>query len=121
MQVLYQLSYAPEGRHTIPAERGATAGNLPPDMADTDDTPQHRYGAELASEIEQRWQDRWEADRVFYTPNRLGLLAEDPRHLAERENLFVLDMFPYPSGRRSARRASARVTSPPTCTRASGA
>jgi leucyl-tRNA synthetase len=98
MQVLYQLSYAPEGRHTIPAEPGATAGNLPPDMGDTDDTPQHRYGAALASEIEQRWQDRWESDRVFYTPNRLGLLAEDPRHLAERVNLFILDMFPYPSG-----------------------
>ena len=32
------------------------------------------------------------------TPNRTGLLAEDPRHIADRPSLFVLDMFPYPSG-----------------------
>ena len=35
---------------------------------------------------------------MFWTPNRTGLLAEDPRHLADRPSLFVLDMFPYPSG-----------------------
>ncbi|MDQ1509401.1 MAG: leucyl-tRNA synthetase, partial [Actinomycetota bacterium] len=35
---------------------------------------------------------------VFWTPNRTGLLSEDPRHLADRPSRFVLDMFPYPSG-----------------------
>ena len=35
---------------------------------------------------------------VFWTPNRTGLLAEDPRGIAARPHLFVLDMFPYPSG-----------------------
>ena len=35
---------------------------------------------------------------MFWTPNRTGLLAEDPRGLAARPHLFVLDMFPYPSG-----------------------
>ena len=66
-------------------------------MAD-DDTPKHRYNAALANEIERRWQDRWEAEHVFWTPNRTGLLAEDPRGIADRPALFVLDMFPYPSG-----------------------
>ena len=63
-----------------------------------DDIPTHRYNAALANEIEHAWQDRWEAEHVFWTPNRTGLLAEDPRHLADRPSRFVLDMFPYPSG-----------------------
>jgi leucyl-tRNA synthetase len=63
-----------------------------------DDIPQHRYSATLANEIEHRWQDRWDADHVFYTPNADGLLNEDPRGLASRPPMFVLDMFPYPSG-----------------------
>src|SRR3954465_12983556 len=63
-----------------------------------DDIPAHRYNAALANEIEHRWQDRWDAEHVFWTPNREGLLAEDPRGLAARPHRFVLDMFPYPSG-----------------------
>ncbi|MDX6567303.1 MAG: leucyl-tRNA synthetase, partial [Gaiellales bacterium] len=66
--------------------------------ARADDIPTHRYTAALAAEIERRWQDRWDSEHVFWTPNRHGLLAEDPRHLADRPGLFVLDMFPYPSG-----------------------
>jgi leucyl-tRNA synthetase len=64
-----------------------------------DETPKHRYTAALANEIERRWQDRWDAEHVFWTPNRTGLLREDPRHIADRPHLFVLDMFPYPSGK----------------------
>jgi leucyl-tRNA synthetase len=64
-----------------------------------DEPPKFRYSAALANEIERRWQDRWEEDRVFWTPNRTGLLSEDPRGLRERPELFVLDMFPYPSGK----------------------
>jgi leucyl-tRNA synthetase len=63
-----------------------------------DDIPAHRYTAALANEIERRWQDRWDAEHVFWTPNRTGLLSEDPRGIAQRPSLFVLDMFPYPSG-----------------------
>ena len=63
-----------------------------------DDTPAQRYTAARANEIEQKWQDRWEAERVFWTPNRTGLLAEDPWGVADRPSQFVLDMFPYPSG-----------------------
>ncbi len=59
---------------------------------------QQRYTPALANEIEHKWQDRWDDEHVFYTPNRTGLLAEDPRDIADRPHLFVLDMFPYPSG-----------------------
>jgi leucyl-tRNA synthetase len=64
----------------------------------SEDAPPQRYTAALANDIERRWQDRWESERVFWTPNRTGLLAEDPRGLADRPHLYVLDMFPYPSG-----------------------
>jgi leucyl-tRNA synthetase len=63
-----------------------------------DEAPPQRYTAALANEIERKWQDRWEEQHVFDTPNRTGLLSEDPRHIAGRPHLFVLDMFPYPSG-----------------------
>ncbi len=66
-------------------------------MAD-DEQPKQRYTPALANEIERKWQDRWDAGHVFWTPNRHGLLSEDPRGLASRPHLFVLDMFPYPSG-----------------------
>lgn len=62
------------------------------------DTPAHRYDAALASDIEQRWQDRWESEGTFEAPNPSGPLAE-PDKVDGREKLFVLDMFPYPSGK----------------------
>ncbi len=61
--------------------------------------PRYRYGAVIANEIERKWQDRWEADKTFWAPNPAGSLLDDVN--AERANLpgmFVLDMFPYPSG-----------------------
>ena len=66
--------------------------------AATVDTPPHRYSATLAREIEARWQDWWDEHHTFETPNPAGPLA-DPSATAQRgEKLFVLDMFPYPSG-----------------------
>src|SRR3954469_22972561 len=62
------------------------------------DVPKHRYDARLANEIERRWQDRWEADRTFWAPNPSGLLADVNADRAKLPKLFVLDMFPYPSG-----------------------
>ncbi len=64
----------------------------------TDDPPKQRYTPSLANEIEHKWQERWDAEHTFWTPNREGLLAEDPRGIASRPHLYVLDMFPYPSG-----------------------
>ena len=37
--------------------------------------PPFRYTAELANEIEARWQDRWEAEGTFQAPNPTGPLA----------------------------------------------
>jgi leucyl-tRNA synthetase len=67
-------------------------------MAHADpDTPPFRYSATLAQDIEQRWQDWWEQHRSFEAPNPAGPLA-DPEGVGGRDKLFVLDMFPYPSG-----------------------
>ena len=63
-----------------------------------DDRPQFRYDARLANEIETRWQDRWEADHTFWAPNPVGPLAEGWERAAGKPKLYVLDMFPYPSG-----------------------
>ena len=59
--------------------------------------PKYRYTASLAADIESRWQDTWDAEGTFHAPNTAGPLA-DPAKVAGREKLFVLDMFPYPSG-----------------------
>lgn len=61
------------------------------------ETPAFRYTAALANEIERRWQDRWEAEGTFHTPNPSGPLG-DPEAVAGKDHLFILDMFPYPSG-----------------------
>ena len=60
------------------------------------DTP-YRYTAELAERIELSWQDRWQSEGTFHAPNPAGPWA-DPEGVAGRQKLFVLDMFPYPSG-----------------------
>jgi leucyl-tRNA synthetase len=62
------------------------------------DTPPYRYTAALAGEIEQRWQDRWEKWGTFHAPNPVGPLADPDHPRAGAEKLYVLDMFPYPSG-----------------------
>jgi len=56
-----------------------------------------RYTAKLAERVESRWQDRWEAEHTFEAPNPAGPLAE-PDKVADRPKVYVLDMFPYPSG-----------------------
>jgi leucyl-tRNA synthetase len=61
-----------------------------------DDTP-YRYTAKMAERIELSWQDRWQSEGTFHAPNPAGPWA-DPEGVAGREKLFVLDMFPYPSG-----------------------
>jgi len=66
------------------------------------DTHPFRYTGELAQGIEARWQDRWEAEGTFNTPNPAGPLADAARFFdadgAARPKKFILDMFPYPSG-----------------------
>jgi len=45
------------------------------------------------SEFEPKWQDVWEAQKAFRTPN-----PGDADFDASKPKYFVLDMFPYPSG-----------------------
>ena len=61
------------------------------------ETPRFRYNAAFADSLEVKWQDYWEANGTFEAPNPAGPLAE-PEKVAGRPKLFVLDMFPYPSG-----------------------
>jgi leucyl-tRNA synthetase len=63
------------------------------------DQPAHRYDAALAERIELAWQDRWERDGTFHTPNPTGPLRDGFEAVAGRPKLYVLDMFPYPSGK----------------------
>jgi len=54
-------------------------------------SPPYRYDAALATAIERRWQDRWEAEGTFHAPNPGQPGSEKPK-------AYVMDMFPYPSG-----------------------
>ncbi|KZB84922.1 leucine--tRNA ligase [Amycolatopsis regifaucium] len=65
-----------------------------------DSAPQHRYTAELAGQIEQRWQDYWSDHGTYHAPNPVGPLADesDSGSSVPSDKLFVQDMFPYPSG-----------------------
>ncbi|CAM4024922.1 leucine--tRNA ligase [Smaragdicoccus niigatensis] len=56
--------------------------------------PGFRYNASLAGDVERRWQEFWREQGTFNAPNPVGPLAGD----VPADKLFVLDMFPYPSG-----------------------
>jgi len=49
----------------------------------------------MANEIELRWQERWRAEGTYRTPNP-GTSPADPA--TNKNKLFIMDMFPYPSG-----------------------
>ena len=67
----------------------------------------HRYTAAVADEIERRWQQRWDEDGTFYADNPVGELRGSAESLeaaaaattsAASEKMYIMDMFPYPSG-----------------------
>ena len=62
---------------TAPANRPANPVSTGPD-----DAPKFRYTGVLAQEIELRWQDRWESEGTFETPNPAGPLSGDPAKIA---------------------------------------
>ncbi|WBC17076.1 leucine--tRNA ligase [Micromonospora sp. WMMA1998] len=68
------------------------------EAAPATDIPPFRYTAALADEIETRWQDTWAREGTFHAPNPVGPLADPGHPRAGAEKLYVLDMFPYPSG-----------------------
>ncbi|MET0450944.1 MAG: class I tRNA ligase family protein [Mycobacterium sp.] len=61
-------------------------------------SPQHRYTAELAGEIERDWQETWARLGTFHVPNPVGSLAPSDGAAVPADKMFVQDMFPYPSG-----------------------
>lgn len=63
---------------------------------ETPDTPQYRYTAEMAGDLEAKWQRIWDETGAFNADNPSGSLSGD---LAKHEKYFILDMFPYPSGK----------------------
>ena len=71
--------------------------NTTPPNSRTSSVPPFRYSAQLAAALEARWQDSWDQNGTFEAPNPAGPLG-DPAKVAGREKLFILDMFPYPSG-----------------------
>jgi len=67
----------------------------------------HRYTAAVADEIERRWQQRWDEDGTFHADNPVGELRASAGSLEEAttaatsrsaEKMYIMDMFPYPSG-----------------------
>lgn len=58
--------------------------------------PPYRYTAELAGKLEEKWQDRWDELGTFNADNPVGDLTGP---LADNNPFFLLDMFPYPSGK----------------------
>jgi len=62
------------------------------------DIPPHRYDAGLANTIEARWQEHWAQHGTFDAINPSGPLSDPSHPRADAEKLFVMDMFPYPSG-----------------------
>ncbi len=69
-----------------------------PEAPRDDRVPPHRYTAALAAEIETTWQDRWDREGTFLAPNPSGPLADGFDRVRDLPKLYVLDMFPYPSG-----------------------
>lgn len=62
--------------------------------------PAFRYNAQLAQDIEQRWQKTWDEQGTFWAANVKGDLKDGEGRLAEgRPSFFAMDMFPYPSGK----------------------
>ncbi len=73
----------------VPVEPPASTGG---------ELPVLRYNAQLADQIELKWQDRWAATGAYNTPNPVGPLSEGFEAVKDLPKLFVMDMFPYPSG-----------------------
>ena len=68
---------------------------MPVSVPETD-TPPYRYNAALAAEIEAHWQASWDTSGIYETPNPSEGLSSGRGPAGPK--LFIMDMFPYPSG-----------------------
>lgn len=63
-------------------------------------SPQYRYDAQMAQSIEDKWQETWDKEGTFWAANVKGDLTDQKGlHASQRPPYFVIDMFPYPSGK----------------------
>ncbi len=70
--------------------------SLSPGSEAEDSSPAFRYDASLADQIEVEWQRRWLDEGTYQAANPSGPLSG--LEADARPKLFVMDMFPYPSG-----------------------
>jgi leucyl-tRNA synthetase len=72
-----------------------------------DQSTPYRYDARLANEIELKWQDLWDREGTFQSPNPPdpsgprgpgASLSDGFDRVAGRPKFYLLDFFPYPSG-----------------------
>lgn len=64
------------------------------------DQPRFRYDAQMAQTIEEHWQKVWDQEGTFWAANLKGDLKDSQgRNAQARSPYFVIDMFPYPSGK----------------------
>ncbi|MCI1901721.1 MAG: class I tRNA ligase family protein, partial [Bifidobacteriaceae bacterium] len=64
------------------------------------DQPSFRYNALAAQSIELKWQKRWDEEGTFWAANVSGDLVDGKgKHAGKTSPYFVIDMFPYPSGK----------------------
>ncbi len=66
-------------------------------MNERTESPKYRYDAVFANAIELKWQERWEQEGTYFAPNPSGELEDDSGRI-ESPKVFIMDMFPYPSG-----------------------
>ena len=129
MDALYQLSYTPEGRPTLPAvgwrggrrrrRRFAPLGRRRPGLpwsVMTDerasagrDTRAYRYTAELAGRIELAWQRRWAERRHVPHPQPRRRAVGRLRAGAGTSEALRAGHVPVPERGRAARRPPARL------------
>ena len=69
-----------------------------PEKKLTDPNLPYRYDARLAEVIEAKWQEKWRREGTYHTDNPSGDLSSSDGAAIDLPKLFVMDMFPYPSG-----------------------
>ena len=97
MQALYQLSYAPVGEPRYQPGRGDARPVASARMADDEF---RRSATPPLSPTRSSTSGRTVGTTTTSStrPTAPACSSDDPRHIAGRPSLFVLDMFPYPSG-----------------------
>ena len=74
--------------------------NRDQDRPQEPDQPRYRYDAQMAQTIEEHWQKEWDQNGTFWAANVAGDLKDSKGRNADgRKPYYVIDMFPYPSGK----------------------